>query len=89
MSETAADHGYPRGHSETPYEYLATLSEAWPNYVVNSELITEAYIRVRYGEIPETKEEMDRITLAWGELRENPPKDVDGDDSGMDLKRSI
>jgi len=89
MNETAADHGYPRGHSETPYEYLATLSEAWPNYEENSVLITEAYIRVRYGEIPETKEEMDRITLAWGELRENPPKDVDGDDSGMDLKRSI
>ena len=33
-------------------------------------LITEAYLRVRYGELPETKGEVNRIEEAWGRIRE-------------------
>jgi hypothetical protein len=89
MADTAADFGYPRSESETPYEYLATLSKAWPNQRENIETITEAYIHVRYGEIPEDKDEMDRIVNAWDELRADEPEDTSTDDSAMDLKRTI
>lgn len=89
MSDSATDHGYPRSESETPYEYLETLAEVWPDNKDETALITEAYIRVRYGEIPETKDEMDEIVIAWEQLRENDPADLSGDDSRIDIRRNI
>lgn len=89
MCDSATDHGYPRSESETPYEYLETLATAWPNYKDETVLITEAYIRVRYGEIPETKDEMDEIVIACQQLRENDPADLSGDDSRIDILRKI
>ena len=89
MSDRATDHGYPRSESETPYEYLETLASAWPYYQDETVMITEAYIRVRYGEIPETKDEMDKIVIAWQQLRENDPADLSRDDSRIDIRRKI
>jgi hypothetical protein len=68
MCHVAAEAGYARGMAQTPYEYLTTLSEAWPNNQPESRLITEAYIRVRYGEIPETEAELQTIKNAWQQL---------------------
>jgi hypothetical protein len=81
MSEMAGDHGYPRLEYETPYEYLDTLEIAWPNQTEQTRIITEAYIQVRYGEIPESKDELDQIVIAWDQLLENQPADVAGDTS--------
>ncbi len=64
-AETA---GYPRGPAETPYEYLDTLATLWPDNLSDVTLITDAYIRVRYGEIPETEEELQALRSAWQEL---------------------
>lgn len=87
MCLLAADHGYPRADSETPYEYLVTLAQAWPNKVADARIITEAFIRVRYGEIPESQEEIDEIRSAWGRLEGSsleelglPPERVEGQD---------
>jgi len=73
MCATAADFGYPRTESETPYEYLLTLSQAWPGGLEETKLITEAYVRIHYGEFPENKEELMRISAAWRRLESHQP----------------
>jgi hypothetical protein len=65
------DLGHPRPQPETPYEFQASLQdqifeEAWPEL----NLITQAYVKVRYGELPEDQREMDAIEAAWKRLSE-------------------
>lgn len=73
MCAVAAANGFPRLEVETPYEYLPTLSQVWPEHASESRLITEAFVLVRYGEVPETKEELDRIKQAWARLEATEP----------------
>jgi hypothetical protein len=75
MCETAAGYGYPRAGTETPYEYWNTLFQVWPDNSLESLVITEAYNRVRYGEIPESKHELNQIIEAWKILEEAAPED--------------
>jgi hypothetical protein len=79
MCRMAGSNGYPRLESETPYEYLKTLKKAWPENTADTLVITEAYNRVRYGEIPETQAELNDIEAAWKRLEAirpdaGPPK---------------
>ncbi len=67
---------YMRSPSETPYEYLAALAELWPSNRADARLITEAYIKVRYGEVPETEAELQAIRQAWRRLAEAPPAEL-------------
>jgi len=60
---------------EEPYEYLNTLVQVWPENSFESLVITEAYNRVRYGEIPESKDELNQITEAWKILERATPDD--------------
>lgn len=73
MMQAAAEIGYPKLESETPYEYLPTLDKAWPANPVDIRLITEAYVKIRYGELPETAEELNEIRSAWQHLLETRP----------------
>lgn len=73
MCRAAAAAGYPRLEAETPNEYLPTLSQVWPENAVEARLITDAFIRVRYGELPETAEEMETIRAAWRRLETTEP----------------
>jgi hypothetical protein len=73
MSRAAAAQGFGRGDSETPYEYLTTLAQAWPNGTREAELITRAYVRVRYGELPESEEEVVEVREAWERLEAIAP----------------
>ena len=75
MCTAASGAGYARGSSETPYEYLKTLHEVWPDNGPDSVLITEAYVRIRYGEVPETKAELKAIRIAWRRLEETSPEE--------------
>jgi hypothetical protein len=84
---TAADYGYPRSESETPYEYLQTLSQAWPDNLEDAKLITEAYVRVHYGELPENKEELTGIEAAWKRLESNRPAETEPDGEGLSIHR--
>jgi hypothetical protein len=70
MCATGNSYGFPRAESETPLEYIATLDELWPESGEQVTLITSAYIRVRYGEVPETESELDEIKDAWQHLRQ-------------------
>lgn len=70
MIQISGEIGFPRGSSETPYEYLQTLAAVWPNHLSEVQLITNAYVKVRYGEFPETKAEFEAIKSAWERVRE-------------------
>lgn len=75
MCRAAGSAGYPRLEAETPYEYLRTLRLVWPEGTADSRLITEAYVRVRYGELPETRTELDAIRDAWRRLEAIAPQE--------------
>ena len=78
MSAAAAAHGHPRAPTETPFEYLTTLKNVWPERTDEATLITGAYVNVRYGELPETKEELEEIRAAWERLQGRPPPEQEG-----------
>ena len=69
MIQIAREIGYPRDASETPYEYLKTLFQLWPEHRQEVQLITRAYVKIRYGEFPETKEEFEAIIVAWERVK--------------------
>ena len=73
MCHAAAGAGFPRAEAETPSEYLATVAQVWPENLQDSQLITEAFNKVRYGEIPETEEELKAIQNAWKRLEQTEP----------------
>jgi hypothetical protein len=70
MAEAA---GFPRSTAETPYEYLETLAQVWPERTTDAQLITQAYVKVRYGELPETQEELEQLEAAWQRIKESKP----------------
>ncbi|MDX1413851.1 MAG: DUF4129 domain-containing protein [Candidatus Promineifilaceae bacterium] len=74
MCQAAAGLGYPRAETETPYEYLVTLAEVWPNNRLQCRLITDAFVRIRYGELPETEADLQKIMEAWKELEQTKPE---------------
>jgi hypothetical protein len=79
MIQIGSEVGYPRNNSETPYEYLKTLFKLWPDCKQEVQLITGAYIKVRYGEFPETREEFEAIKSAWERVQETAVLPVIGE----------
>ena len=55
--------------TETPYEYQTSLQKLWPTHLSETKLITQAYVKIRYGEFPETKAELLQIQEAWQQLK--------------------
>lgn len=89
MCRAAGAAGYPRLGVETPYEYLPSLGRAWPDHAAETRAITEAFIRVRYGEIPETEEELEAIRAAWRRLEAAEPlrRETAAADAGVKLAK--
>ncbi len=61
----AAGQGYPRAIDETPYDYLPTLKEAFPESREDVTQITESYVAVHYGELPERQNDLALVRSAW------------------------
>ncbi|GAB4499647.1 MAG: hypothetical protein OHK0052_15030 [Anaerolineales bacterium] len=59
----------PREQAQTPLEFLVTLQEHFPELRTEAATMTHAYQRVRYGELPETAEEVAAVEGAWERLR--------------------
>lgn len=76
MLRAADASGYPRLDTETPYEFLKTLTKAWPDNRQEAQLITTAYVRIRYGELPETEQEIQAIKSAWRTLERTRPVEL-------------
>jgi len=69
MVRMATDVGYPRSMAQTPYEYLATLRQAFPSNEAEAAIITEAYVNAHYGQVPDSQEELQRIRDCWERMR--------------------
>lgn len=61
--------GHPRPASTTPVEFLPEMRTWFPDHISELQTITEAYLLVRYGEIPETEEEVQKSLHAWEKLQ--------------------
>ena len=69
MARRAGEEGYPRAASQTPYEYQHLLQETFPAAGAEIGLITEAYVRVHYGEVPESEAALQQVVAAWNTLK--------------------
>lgn len=69
LMETSADLGTPRPAAATPLEFLPALRSVFPDRGPDLETITRAYLRVRYGELPETRSEVEAVESAWGRVQ--------------------
>jgi hypothetical protein len=69
MAALAAERGYPRAIDETPYDYLPALREAFPESPQEVTRITESYVHIHYGELPEREEELSAVRSAWHRIQ--------------------
>ena len=68
MTRLAEKQGFPRQPAQTPYEYLPALALAFPDRQAEATAITEAYVNVHYGEVPENLRELQRIRECWQQI---------------------
>jgi hypothetical protein len=54
-----------RPRASTPLEFLPNLMVLFESEDEALELITRAYLKIRYGELPETRHQVDEVELAW------------------------
>jgi hypothetical protein len=74
MVALAAERGYPRPQARTPFEHLPTLRRAFPGCEREVARITEAYVAAHYGQVPDTRDELQDIQAAWARLRQTEGK---------------
>jgi hypothetical protein len=66
----------PRPAAFTPREFLPELITLFPGKDMQLSLLSDVYQRVRYGEIPEAREEMDQISITWNEIKKDAEQRV-------------
>ena len=60
----------PRPDSQTPLEFQKTILRVMPAIQRDLNTITNAYLKVRYGELPETREEVLAVETAWEQVQQ-------------------
>jgi len=76
MARLAERQGFPRQPAQTPYEYLPALGLAFPDCQLEAVAITEAYVKVHYGEVPESIRDLQRIRECWQQIQERETANV-------------
>lgn len=61
--------GIHRPASQTPLEFLPSLEGLFPASKSELGTITQAYLQVRYGDLPETFEEVQAVETAWKQVQ--------------------
>jgi hypothetical protein len=69
LLELCAKMGQPRANAQTPLEFVPKLGLLFPELIPEVETITQAYLRVRYGLLPETQDEIAEVESAWKMLK--------------------
>ena len=69
LMELCDDLGHARTLSQTPQEFLPKVVYLFPQNSNDLYLITDSYQRVRYGELPETRQEGEDVEFAWKQIR--------------------
>ncbi len=70
LVEMAGNLDHPRPAAATPLEYQPTLQRLFPEQAAQVGVITNAYLQVRYGEVPERDEEIQAVSDAWARIEE-------------------
>jgi len=65
LMDLCDDLGHPRPDAQTPLEFMPDLEALFPEQNQAVKEITQAYLKVRYGELPETRAEVDEVESAW------------------------
>ncbi len=61
----AAQRGLQRAESQTPLEFLAVMQSEWQSLAEPLAVITNAYVKVHYGQLPEDTAGADTVKQAW------------------------
>jgi hypothetical protein len=69
LLKLSARMGEPRAPSDTPLEFMETLEKIFPDSQDELATITHAYLRVRYGELPEKRGQIEEVESAWELVR--------------------
>jgi hypothetical protein len=64
--------GYVRPVARTPSEFLPSLLRAFPGHEEDLARLTDAYVRVHYGELAVVSAELEDLRAAWNRLRRAP-----------------
>jgi len=59
----------PRLPAFTPHEFLPQLFSLFPAHIAQVAMLTDVYQKVRYGEIPESLDELQQIMFSWNEIK--------------------
>jgi hypothetical protein len=70
LMNLCGDLGQPRPEPVTPLEFLPAARQVFPNLNSDLEIITRSYLRIRYGELPETHQEVEMVETAWKRVSE-------------------
>jgi len=70
LLDLAETHGRARKPAETPEEFLEHLLDLFPDHREQSDMITRAYVLVRYGEFPEDLVQPAQVWRSWQAIRE-------------------
>ncbi len=65
LMDLSEELGHPRPAARTPLEFLNTLDGVFPEMTSDLAMITEAYQKIRYGQVPEDPRELDAVEKAW------------------------
>lgn len=65
LMEMCEQLGRARAEAQTPLEYLLVLQGLFPEHLDDAQLVTRAYLRIRYGELPESRDEVEEVEQAW------------------------
>jgi len=69
LMELCDDLGHARTLSQTPQEFLPKVVYLFPQNSNELYLITDSYQRVRYGELPEIRQEVEEVEFAWKQIQ--------------------
>jgi len=65
LMDLSAELNHPRPAGQTPLEFLPELGELFTDLNSDLAVITEAYIKVRYGKYPEEQRELEAVEASW------------------------
>ncbi|MCB9137620.1 MAG: DUF4129 domain-containing protein [Caldilineaceae bacterium] len=78
VGRLARGRGHPRPPSQPPDEYLPALMQAFPDRAEQLRRITDAYMRVEYGEHPVTAGELEQLRADFRAVQQAPELESEG-----------
>ena len=74
LMDLAESLGEPRPPASTPIEFLPRLQLLFPGQRQELATITQAYVKVRYGQLPERQADLEAVETAWDKIQKEAQK---------------